>query len=169
MKMHFIMGVDPGIANTGVSIVRGNTGYKLIDTLHIKTEPEMPRGQRLNLIHDGLIDFLSRPGNNLVSSIAIERAFHNKNVSSSTSTQQVIGIIHRAAHISGIPVVEITPQAVKSACGLGGRATKDDMLRTAQALFRRDFKKKDNHLVDAAFAAVCGILKHRKNGGTPSA
>lgn len=168
MKSHIILGVDPGIKNTGLAIVRGDTGYKLTDHLHIKTDPKAILGERLSTIHAGLIDFLSRPGNNLVQAITIEKCFANKNVSSNSTTQQAIAMIHLVGHKLGLPVIEITPQKIKAATGMGGRATKEDMLRTATALFGKQFCKKDNHLVDAAFAAVCGILKSRQNGGIPS-
>ena len=56
-------------------------------------------------------------------------------------------------------MIELTPQKIKAACGLGGREKKNEMLRVAQALLRYDFE--NHHLVDAAFATVAGILHLR--------
>ena len=109
-------------------------------------------------------DCPKRAGNQIVAGISIEMAFANKNVSSNNSTQQVIGLAHLAAHQLQLPITEFTPQAIKRCCGLGGRATKDEMLRTATALFGKQFDKKDNHLVDAAFAGIAGIREFRKKG-----
>ena len=162
MRNYIILGVDPGIANTGISIVRGDTGYRITDHLHIETPADDSLGKRLDTIYTEINSFLSRAGNELVTGIAIERAFHNKNVSSNNTTQQVIGLLHLIGHQRGLPVLEVTPQQVKSACGLGGRAKKEDILQIATGLFKVEFKKKDNHLIDAAFAAICGILQFRK-------
>lgn len=159
MKTYRICGIDPGIANTGLSIVRGDTGYKLVDVAFIDTDSDMPLGARLGAIHAEVVSFLERPGND-IDGIAIERCFHNKNITSSASTHQVIGLVHLIAHSVHIPILEITPQQVKKACGLGGRAKKDEMLRCARALLGRDFEG-NPHLADASFAAIAGILAFR--------
>ena len=160
MKSITVLGCDPGIRNTGLAIIRGDTAYKLVDYQYITTDTDMSLGARLDIIHDGLIEFIERPGND-INGIAIEMAFANKNVSSNSSTQQVIGLVHLTAYQLDIPIIEITPQQVKKACGLGGRAKKDEMLRAAQALLGRDFAG-NPHLVDASFAAIAGILRFRK-------
>lgn len=162
MKTYRILGIDPGIQNTGLAIVRGDTGYKLVDCQHITTEPNTPLGARLDSIDTTLVKFIERPGNHDIDGIAIEMAFANKNVSSNSSTQQVIGLVHLMAHQLDIPIVEITPSQVKKACGLGGRAKKDEMLRAAKVLLGRDFEG-NPHLADAAFAAIAGILKFRRD------
>lgn len=65
MKTYRILGIDPGIANTGLSIVRGDTGYKLVDLAFIDTDSDMPLGARLDAIHAKVVRFLERPGNDI--------------------------------------------------------------------------------------------------------
>ena len=43
MKTHTVLGIDPGIANTGLTIVQGETRYQLVDTHHITTDPNSTR------------------------------------------------------------------------------------------------------------------------------
>lgn len=156
MKKHTILGIDPGLKNTACAIVSGASQYQLIAQQHITTDPSEPLGARLERIYDTLFAFVSY---HEPEGIAIERAFHNKNISSSAGTFQVIGLVHLIGAQLDTPVTEITPQAVKRAGGLGGRAKKDEMLRCAKALFGRDFD--NHHLADAAFAGIAGILAKR--------
>ena len=156
MKTHTVLGIDPGIANTGLTIVQGETRYQLVDTHHITTEANDALGERLNTIYEESISLLEATA---VDAIAIERCFHNKNISSSATTQQVVGLIHWMSYIEEIPIIELTPQKIKSVCGLGGRAKKNEMLRVAKALLNHDFE--NHHLADAAFAGIAGILHLR--------
>ena len=47
MKSYTILGIDPGILNTGLAIVTGNSDYKLIASEHVKTDPKSTLGSRL--------------------------------------------------------------------------------------------------------------------------
>ena len=156
MKKWTVLGVDPGIANTGIAIVRGDTRYTLVESVHVTTDASNPRGDRLNEIYEAILRVLLETA---VDAIAIEQCFHNKNISSSASTQQVIGLVHWMSFVAEIPVLALTPQKIKAACGLGGRAKKNEMLRAAQAMLRDSLE--NHHLVDAAFAAIAGILHLR--------
>ena len=75
------------------------------------------------------------------------------------TTHMVIGMMHRIGHEFELPVLDLTPQKIKQAYGLEGRAKKTEMVKIAQALLRHDFR--NHHLVDAAFAGVAGILHLR--------
>lgn len=156
MKTLTVLGADPGIANTGLTIVRGTTKYQLIETRHITTEADTHLGERLNTIYEEIISLLESTA---VDAIAVEKCFHNKNISSSASTQQVVGLLHWISYAEDIPIIELTPQKIKSMCGLGGRAKKNDMLRVAKALLQHEFE--NHHLADAAFAGIAGILHLR--------
>ena len=59
MKTHIKLGVDPGIANTGLAIVEANgTRYSLVTAETIKTNPCDDTGKRLSIIHDEINDTL---------------------------------------------------------------------------------------------------------------
>ena len=94
-----------------------------------------------------------------VNCIAIERVYHNRNVSSSHSTAAVIGVLEFTAHAYGISVFDFTPQQVKAAAGIP-RASKEMMLRMASRLFRKEGFS--HHEADAAFTALVGLQSHHR-------
>ena len=110
MKSYQCLGVDPGLANTGIAVVsveRG--GYRLLSHRLVKTRASLATGDRLSLIASAVLEMLDVTP---VSLVAVERVFHNKNVSSSISTGKVIGVCELVAHDFGVPCELITPQVV---------------------------------------------------------
>ena len=152
-----ILGIDPGIANTGLSIVKANTvGYSLIATETIKTKACDETGKRLSIIQDEIHATLDAWK---IEAIAIERVFHNKNISSSLTTGAVIGLVHLIGHHHGLPIHEFTPQQVKKASGLGASIDKNTVKMVASRLFGTPIQS--HHEADAALCALCGCLQAR--------
>ena len=158
MKLYKVLGIDPGLANTGVALIQGSSTYKLITADHIETSKDQELGERLESIYSTLHMFVGSRKSE-IDFITIERCFHNKNISASAGTFQVIGLVHLIGKTFGMPVIEVTPQQVKTACGLGSRAKKDEILRVAKVMFGKEFA--NHHTGDGAFAAIAGILKTR--------
>lgn len=160
MKTYTVLGIDPGILNTGLGIVKGNSDYKLIAAEHVKTDSDDTLGKRLADIQIAINEILT---NQAVDVIAIEKCYHNKNVSSAASTQQVIGAAHIMAYALKIPVIELAPQQIKAASGFGGSANKAEMLKIASSMFKT--KITSHHTADAALCALAGILQMRCPNG----
>ena len=156
LKTITVLGIDPGIQNTGLAIVMGNTQYKLIDSVHVKTKSSEDTSDRLHQIYTQGNELLTR---HAVDAICIEKVYHNKNVNSSISTGMVIGVIHIMAKMHKKPVIELTPQAIKKATGLGAKATKAEIMKVGTQMFGIDMES--DHQADAIFAAVAGILHLR--------
>ena len=157
MGNHMILGVDPGIASTGVAVVTAKSnGYSLITAETLKTSARDATGKRLSFIHDEINDTLDAWK---ITSIAIERVFHNHNVTSSLTTGAVIGILQFIAHQRGLPIHQFTPQQVKAVTGLGTKVNKQQVLKIASRLFRTELKS--HHEADAALCALCGCLQAR--------
>ena len=159
MKTHITLGIDPGIANTGLAIVKANgTRYSLITAETLKTKACDDTGKRLSIIHDEINDTLDAWN---ITGIAIERVFHNKNITSSLTTRAVIGILQLIAHQRELPIHLFTPQQVKKASGLGAKIDKDTAKLIASHLFRTEIKS--HHEADAALCALCGCLDMRNS------
>ena len=157
------LGVDPGIVNTGIAIVEsrpsGNHTLKYHATLRTsKKDTEANRYRSLQWELATVID-AHNP-----ALVAIERVFFNKNITSNQTTAGVIAIALCEAEKQDIPSITLLPQEIKAASGIGGTATKPLMAKMASRLFGVEFTPRQNHVVDAAFAALCGILKHRHCG-----
>ena len=152
-----ILGIDPGIANTGIAIVKQNSlGYSLIAAKTVKTKAYDETGKRLSVIHDEINATLDAWR---ITGIAIERVFHNHNVTSSLTTGAVIGILQFIAHQRGVPIHQYTPQQVKKASGLGAKMDKDTAKLVASRLFGTQIKS--HHEADAALCSLAGILEQR--------
>ena len=94
------------------------------------------------------------------NSVAIERVFHNKNISSSLKTAQMIGVCQLAAAQIGLDVSMFTPQQVKSAvCGRGG-ADKASVKKFVEKL--TGVSVRNAHAADAVAVAIAGLLDSKK-------
>ena len=159
MKTHIILGINPGIANTGLAVVKQNrVGYSLITAETVKTKAYDETGKRLSVIHDEINATLDAWR---ITGIAIERVFHNKNITSSLTTGAVIGLVHLIAHQRDVPIHLFTPQQVKKASRLNAKIDKDTAKRVATRLFGTQIKS--HHAADAALCGLCGCLEMRKH------
>ena len=150
------LGIDPGIAHTGWAVVvKSKNGYRLVADGLIKTPCKASTGDRLLTIYKSISEVVAT---NLPDKIAIERCFHNRNVSSSLTTGAVIGVVQLVGAQIGIEVSELTPQQVKASSGLGGRADKRSVEKMMCQLFGR--KRLNPHVADAAATAIAGLLHH---------
>ena len=148
------LGVDPGIANTGIAVVaRSMGGYRLIGSKLIISTPELAKAERLYLIYSTVKQLLNSYGCSFVS---IEKCYHNKNVSSSQSTAYVIGAVMCASAAMDVQVIEVTPQQVKGVTGLGPKCNKKMVVRVMSGLLKQP--DLNNHVADAAACAIAGIL-----------
>lgn len=163
MKSIRILGVDPGIANTGLAVVR-STGdsYELEASRCVKTKPSERETERLLRIHQHALSMLEafRP----IDGVFIEAVYFGKNVSSCIKTAKVIGAVAISAACEALEVHYLTPQQVKKASGFGGSANKDAVKRAASGIFRQ--KLQSDHEADAALVALAGVLKLRSEACT---
>ena len=149
-----VLGVDPGIANTGLAVVsRSLSAYRLLESQLVKSTPNLPKAERLLGIYEQAFILLRDFNCDLVS---IEKCYHNRNVSSSQSTGAVIGAVMCASALMHVPVVEVTPQQVKASTGLGGKCDKEMVVKVMTRLLKQ--KTLNNHIADAAACAVAGAL-----------
>ena len=79
MRRETVLGVDPGIANTGLAVVvRSTSGYKLVALRCVTSRADEPEAQRLRKIYDAVDALLAE---HTIDGAAIERVYHNKNAS----------------------------------------------------------------------------------------
>ena len=148
------LGIDPGIGNCGWSVVaRGVSKYRLIASGYIQTFAGAAEGSRLASIYGGVCQILTEHAPGVV---CIEAVFFNKNVSSCVSTAGVIAVVELAAAHADLPCVQVKPQTVKAATGLGGKASKAEVTRMVNRLLSADIR--NAHEADAAAVAIAGVL-----------
>lgn len=148
-----ILGIDPGIAIVGYSIVeyKGNK-MKAIDYGCIRTESDLMFPQRIKIIYDRLIEIIQkyRPDD-----LAIEELFFNKNVKTAIKVGQARGVEILAAVNEKLDIYEYTPLQIKQAVVGYGRADKNQVQEMVKMLLNLEKKPKPDDVADALAVALC--------------
>src|ERR1700742_982978 len=129
-----VLGIDPGLANTGYGVVaRRGARFVARDGGVIVTPPNTPLEQRLATIVAAVDALLVE---HAPEAVALEDLFFGANARSAFAVGQARGVVMLAAGRRGIPCASYTPQQVKQAvCGTG-RAQKDQVARMVVSLLR---------------------------------
>lgn len=148
-----ILGVDPGIAIVGYSIVKCNgNNVKAIDYGCIRTESNLLFPERIKIIYDRLTEIIReyRPND-----LAIEELFFNSNAKSAMIVGQARGVEILAAVNENLNIYEYTPLQIKQAVVGYGRADKNQVQQMVKILLNLDEIPKPNDAADALAVAIC--------------
>lgn len=158
-----VLGVDPGMADTGWALLEGERGGSPVLRASglIRTPASAALTARLRTIHQDLLEVL-RLGRPEV--VAIEEMFFVKAASSVRATLQARGVILLAAELYGAPVREYNPRQVKSALTGSGSAEKAQMQRMVRTALRLDAVLRPDDVADAAAIALCHLRSARMQG-----
>jgi crossover junction endodeoxyribonuclease RuvC len=158
--MIVVMGIDPGVANTGFGVVRVAGGrMSALDGGVIESASEEAAERRLARIHEAVVDLLGRYQ---PAAMALEDVYFGKNVRSAIAVGQARGVAVLAAGQLSVPCFGYTPQAVKKAvCGTGS-AAKQQVQRMVGALLSLERPLASDHAADALAVAIChaGHVRH---------
>ena len=148
-----VIGIDPGISNTGFGVVELRGGALLaLDGGVIVTHTDTPLERRLATIADrvgALIDE-HRP-----DAMAVESIYFGKNAETAFLVGQARGALVCEAGRRQLPVASYTPQQIKLAvCGSGG-AGKEQVQRMVTALLDLAGPVPPDHATDALAAGIC--------------
>jgi crossover junction endodeoxyribonuclease RuvC len=122
-----VLGIDPGTAALGWGIVeRTGARLRMVDAGCLATAATQPMPQRLLAVHALLDELIALHRPDLV---AVERVFFSKNAQTAFAVGQARGVVLLAAAQAEVPVVEATPNEVKTAVTGHGRAEKDQVAR----------------------------------------
>lgn len=150
-----VLGIDPGLANTGYGVVRRD-GHRLraLDGGVIATAASLPAEQRLAVIHDQMAGLLDEHD---CDAVALEQLYFGGNARSAFAVGQARGVCMLAAGQRGLPCTSYTPQQIKAAvCGHGG-ASKQQVARMVSALLALAEVPSADHASDALAVAVCHL------------
>ena len=152
--MHVIvLGIDPGVANTGYGIVAHDRGRLVaLDGGVIVTPAGLDAGLRLTAIHGRVGELMDgyRP-----DAVAVEDLYFGANARSAFAVGQARGVVVLAAGQRGIRCCSYTPQQVKAAVCGSGRAGKEQVQRMVQALLSLTDLPAPDHAADALAVAIC--------------
>ena len=148
-----MIGIDPGIANTGFAVVR-TVGERMValDGGVIETSNDERTEQRLGRLHEALGELIRwhEP-----KAMALEELYFGKNVSSAVTVGEARGVALVAAAGHGVPCFDYTPQAVKKAVCGSGSAEKGQVQRMVATLLGLPEPPAPDHAADAFAVAIC--------------
>jgi crossover junction endodeoxyribonuclease RuvC len=148
-----VMGIDPGVANTGFGVVRvAGSQMTAVDGGVIEAPPDGPLETRLARIFTELEQLLEwhQP-----VALALEDLYFGKNVQSAIAVGQARGVAMLAAAQRGIPCFDYTPQAVKLAVCGSGSAAKRQVQQMVGKLLGLTRPPESDHAADALAVAIC--------------
>ncbi|CAM3059686.1 crossover junction endodeoxyribonuclease RuvC [Streptobacillus felis] len=147
-----VIGIDPGTAIIGYSIVDFNKGKtELIDYGCIYTDKDLSMPVRLEQIFFKLETLFNmyKPDH-----MAIEELFFFKNQKTIITVAQARGVIVAKAQISGIEIFNYTPLQVKTGITGYGRAEKKQVQEMIKILLKLDEIPKPDDAADAIAIAI---------------
>ncbi len=148
-----VLGVDPGLADTGYGAVRRTNGRLLLITCGtLKTPANVSEPRRLQLLAEQLRTLMNELH---PQAAAFEELFFSKNVRTAMAVGQARGVALLSAVEAGAEVHEYTPNQVKmSLTGYGG-ATKGQILKMVQSLLATRELPRSDDAIDALAVAIC--------------
>jgi crossover junction endodeoxyribonuclease RuvC len=148
-----VLGIDPGLANTGYGVVRSAAGRLVaLDGGVIETAAGMPTERRLADIYEAIDELLAE---HEPQAMALEQLYFGQNVKTAFAVGQARGVVMLAAGRRGLACESYTPQKVKGAVCGNGRADKEQVARMVQALLGLAAPPTPDHAADALAVAIC--------------
>lgn len=161
-----VLGIDPGLANTGWGIV-SQQGSRLACVAYgcVSTDAAIPLAQRLRTIHEqiGAVIERYRP-----TCVGIETVWFGQNVTAAFATGQARGAALVACAEGSLDVGEFTPRQIKMAVVGTGSAEKDQVQYMVRKLLALDHDPRPDHASDALAAAICFTTHDGLGGGSAS-
>ena len=148
-----ILGIDPGFAITGYSIIdyQGNK-FKLIDSGAVTTKAGESFPLRLTKIYDDLSMIIDEYKPHAIS---VEELFFNNNVKTAINVAQARGVVLVVGCQKQIPTYEYTPLQIKQAVAGYGRADKIQVQKMVKAILNVEKLPKLDDTTDSMAAAIC--------------
>lgn len=148
-----VLGIDPGISNTGYGVVeRRGSELLALDGGVVVTHKDTPLEQRLVAIAVRIAALIDR---HRPDAMAIESIYFGKNAETAFLVGQARGVVICEAGRRGIPVTSYTPQQIKLAVCGSGAAEKDQVQRMVSALLDLAGPVPPDHATDALATGIC--------------
>jgi crossover junction endodeoxyribonuclease RuvC len=154
-----ILGVDPGLRNTGWGIVDAQgTRLSFVASGCVRSEGGLAMGARLRQLQEGLCEVIAR---HAPQEAAIEETFVNRDPQSALKLGQARGVALVAAALSGLEIEEYAANLVKKAVVGNGHAEKAQVAMMVRVLLPASFAASK----DAADALAVAICHAQHRGG----
>lgn len=150
-----ILGLDPGIADTGYGVLK-EEGAKLSCLAYgsIKTKAGDSLIDRLDVLHQELDKIIKQYKPDLA---AVEQLFFNKNVRTALIVGQARGVVLLTLRQNHLPVFDFTPSQVKQAVTAYGQASKKQVQKMVKLILSLEKIPEPDDAADALAIAICAL------------
>ena len=153
-KVMIILGIDPGIADTGFGVIKkeDNGDLKCLDYGSIKTKAKTPIGDRLEIINIELNKIIKKYKPSVV---AVEELFFCNNQKTAIVVGQARGVVILTIKQNKVRFLEFTPLQVKQAVSTYGKASKLQVQKMVKIILGLKEIPKPDDAADALAIAIC--------------
>ncbi|MFA6227696.1 MAG: crossover junction endodeoxyribonuclease RuvC [Patescibacteria group bacterium] len=160
-KPHIILGIDPGIADTGFGVIEENCGqFRLLDYGSIKTDKKKSLSLRLLALHEQLTALVKKHQPELA---VVEQLFFCTNVKTALIVGQARGVILLTLMQNQLELIELTPLQVKQGLTGYGQADKKQVQQMVKIILNLKTSPKPDDAADALAMAICGAGINKLN------
>jgi len=161
-----VLGIDPGLARTGVAVVEGARGnLQLCHADCLETGADEADARRLAALLDSIERLVAAHRPDVA---AVEQLFFATNRRSAMRVGEARGVILCALARRGVAVHSYTPLQVKEALTGFGAAPKTQVARMTRALLGVASIPGGDDTTDACAVAVCHLHRARLAVGAPA-
>ncbi len=155
-----VIGVDPGMAATGLAVVAGGRGGAagVVAAGTVRTRAGTEEPERLRAVHRAVTEAVHR---HRPEALAVERLLWGRNVGSAMGVARATGVILLAAADAGVPVFEYAPLEVKLAVTGNGTAGKREVRTALERIHGVAGLPREADAADAVAVAVCHLGQSR--------
>lgn len=148
-----ILGIDPGLANTGWGIVeQRGSAFRCLAYGCVTTPAHESIDIRLKRIYDEITLII---GKFHPTELGIESVYFGVNTKTAFATGQARGVALVACAAGQLLVGEYTPMQIKQSVVGTGSADKAQVQYMVRAILRLDHEPHPDHAADALAAAIC--------------
>ncbi|MDD5747587.1 MAG: crossover junction endodeoxyribonuclease RuvC [Actinomycetota bacterium] len=154
-----MLGIDPGIANTGYGLVEAENGkLSAISFGSIRTDSKDTKDLRLDRLYRKMMNIIEELSPDVV---VLESLFFSTNRKSASAVGEARGVIILACSHSGVPFFEYAPLEVKMTVAGNGNAGKEQVKYMVEHLLGITESQISLHATDALAMAICYIHRSR--------
>jgi crossover junction endodeoxyribonuclease RuvC len=148
-----ILGLDPGIADTGYGVISVDNGKLIcLDFGSIKTSAKDDLADRLVELDRELNKIIKKYQPDVV---AIEKIFFNNNAKTALIVGQARGVLLLGVKKNNIKLIEFTPLQVKQGVCNFGRSDKNQVKKMVKLILNLKELPRSDDAADALAIAIC--------------
>ena len=155
-----ILGIDPGLVNTGFGIVSYKKTIEAIDYGTISPDKQLSLSARIHTIYSDTKVLIEKYSPDCLS---IEEVFYSNNVKTTMKLGQARGAVLIAAADFNLAVYEYSARKIKLSLTGNGRSTKQQVQFMVENRLKIKLGDIKNDASDALAAALCHEQQFRYN------